>query len=72
MSVTTFGPRVLGRREDMQLTMQSLFLTGQILPRWSSLMGSARIPIERVAAGRSGVRLRAAARGNVAAIPHLG
>src|SRR5215469_1925237 len=32
MSVTTFGPRVLGRREDMQLTMQSLFLTGQILP----------------------------------------
>ena len=32
MSVTTFGPRVLGRREDMHLTMQSLFLTGQILP----------------------------------------
>jgi len=32
MSVTTFGPRVLGRRQDMQLTMQNLFLTGQILP----------------------------------------
>lgn len=32
MSVTTFGPRVLGRREDMQLTMQSLFLRGRILP----------------------------------------
>jgi Ca-activated chloride channel homolog len=32
MSVTTFGPRVMGRREDMQLTMQSLFLTGRILP----------------------------------------
>lgn len=32
MSVTTFGPRVLGRRQDMQLTMQSLFLAGQILP----------------------------------------
>jgi len=32
MSVTTFGPRVLGQRQDMQLTMQNLFLTGQILP----------------------------------------
>ena len=32
MSMTTFVPRILGRREDMQLTMQSLFLTGQILP----------------------------------------
>ena len=31
MSVTTFGPCVLGRRQDMQLTMQNLFLTGQIL-----------------------------------------
>ena len=29
---TTFGPQVLGRQQDMQLTMQSLFLTGQILP----------------------------------------
>jgi Ca-activated chloride channel family protein len=35
-------------------------------------MGSARIPIERVAAGRSRVRLRAAARGNVAAFSHSG
>ena len=32
MSVTTFAPRVLGQRQDMQLTMQSLLLTGQILP----------------------------------------
>ena len=32
MSVMTFGPRVLGKRQDMQLTMQNLFLTGQILP----------------------------------------
>ena len=32
MSVTTFGPCVLGQRQDMQLTMQNLFLTGQILP----------------------------------------
>src|SRR5215472_15265856 len=32
MSLATFGPKVLGRRREMQLTMQNLFLTGQILP----------------------------------------
>ena len=37
MSLTTFGPWVLGRRQDMQLTMQNLLLTGQILPVGASL-----------------------------------
>ena len=32
MSLATFGPKVLGQRQDMQLTMQNLLLTGQILP----------------------------------------